>query len=164
MVIHILYQWKVDYSSIESRTQIVNEMIKSLQEIEAILDQIIGITNNQGTILLSEHQDNQEENKSIDLIDTMIQYKSELMNELEKREVLFQSQYNSAKSQLENSALLVTIKKMVTDILRKKEEIVEQEKRNLLILQSNVRKHEVTKLPKQPQAAIEAYKKTQQKT
>lgn len=113
----------------------MERLFDSLRAVRELLEQIHTITENQTTVLLGGSED------SLDMLEAMFEYKSNLMSELEEVETTFQGNYQRMKMQLEGRTELITLKKEVGNILELKEEIVVMEQSNLLIMQDRTKKH-----------------------
>ena len=136
---------------------------KLLGELEAIyktLEQIEGITQNQTTILLKPKADLQEEQDSLALIEGMVDYKDILIKELTAKEADFDKHYADYKGKITESSWIRRFQAQIQLILDKKEAITEQEKKNVMLLQTiRSERTKTEKLPINPKAVSNAYKK-----
>lgn len=136
-----------------------------LNHIHELLDQILGISNNQTAILLNEKKSLSEENENLDLLEAMVEIKGQLINELQREEELFQERYNELREELLSSAELIRVKELVDNILKKKARIVQEEQNNVLLMQTKERRaKEVLPIPKPAIQVVQAYQKQQTKT
>lgn len=145
----------------------MQQLFDYLKKIHELLEQICTITDNQTTVLLAPLEANDgedDEDVSLDMISQMADYKDELTEELIAAEVAFQNAYNNYKDLAASSNQVAELKQMVGEILKRKEDIVEHEQSNLLLLQNRSKRTiERVKLPQKPEEAISAYKKQQKK-
>lgn len=134
-----------------------------LKQIEELLDQIETMTHNQTTILL--HQLDNEEEEALSMIEEIITYKDDVIQELTQVEGLFQENYQKNKEVLLQSPSMKEIKERVAAILETKERIEKQEQSNLRLLINKTRtKVEKIEIKPTAQCAINAYKKNQSLT
>lgn len=132
-----------------------------LEEIYTLLDQIYGITLNQATILLQPKNSNEESNEAIDLLNEMVEYKEELIINVTKKEQQFEEAYNPYRGKITAEQEVEEIKILVNKIMNKKQEIVEKEKSNVLIMQNLGKKqNQVTHISPTPDKVVNAYKRT----
>lgn len=136
-----------------------------LSKIEELLNQIDSITQNQTTILIASRTNLQEEDDAIDLMNQMVDYKDEIMNELETVEKCFQETYAKEKRNLTNQAIIDELQSRVGGVLKKKQLIMEHEQNNLVIMQQSIRARQEP-LEIKPNAGVvaNAYKKHQAKS
>lgn len=137
-------------------------LFRQLDKIDELLEQISIITFNQTTVLMQPNTDEEEKMK---LLETMVDYKEEIINELEKVEDQFNSEYTKKREQIcSNKEVVVKFKERVQKILDKKQAIQEMEEKNVRTLceRSSV-KLEPVKILKNPNEAVAAYKKQQTK-
>lgn len=140
----------------------MDELLNYLHKIQDLLNQISTITDNQTTILLNPIDKTEQETKSLDMLEEMADYKDEYTKELIACEELFQNLYNQEKDTIKDSKDIVKLKEMVTRILEIKQEIVEHEQSNLLLLQSHSKKKaERLHIPQSAKEVAKAYKKHQ---
>jgi ATP-dependent 26S proteasome regulatory subunit len=144
----------------------MSELFEYLRRIHELLEQIYTITDNQTTILLSPMNDSEEEeNNALDMIAQMADYKDEATKELIEAENMFQKEYDANKHLVQEAEDISELKELVTEILKRKEAIIEHEQSNLLILQARSKKKlERVHLPQNPIEASNAYKKQQKRT
>ena len=139
----------------------MEELFNQLKEIEDILEQISTITANQTTVLL---QTTNETLGEIDILETMVGYKEELINQLETVEKSFDANYKEKREQVKSKEYVLEFKKRVANILDKKQQIQDMEQNNVRIMQSKVsRKIEKMEIAKKPNQVLAAYKKQQQR-
>ncbi|WP_069998860.1 hypothetical protein [Cellulosilyticum sp. I15G10I2] len=143
----------------------MEELVGYLSQIQALLEQVYTITDNQTTILLAPMDTKEEESNALDMIAQMADYKDELTEELNKLELAFQQKYDELKEVVKYEADLHELKRLVAAILEAKQAIIEHEQSNLLLLQTHSKKKlERVQLPQNPKEAANAYKKQQGKT
>lgn len=143
----------------------MTELFNHLTQIEDLLEQIDGITQNQGAVLLVSRKNLDEENNAIDLLEQMVEVKEVLMDELSAIEMRFQELYAKEKEHLKGKETIDALQSRVGAILKKKELIVERERNNLLIMKSQSKSKEAP-LEVKPSLAtvVSAYKKYQTKS
>ena len=143
----------------------MKNVFEALRKIQELLNQINNITVNQATILLEHLTYSNEDEQCINMIQEMVNYKDEVITELERVEQQFQQIYAAEKEELINNGQIKNVKKCVEEILNLKEDIVQREKENMRIMLMKSQKAEkVTKLPISHEQVIAAYKKQQSKT
>ncbi len=136
-----------------------------LEEIYVLLDQIYGITLNQTTILLQPKESSEERNESIDLLNEMVEYKEEIITNVTKKEEEFQDKYAPYRGKITSPKEVEEIKLMVNRIMDKKQEIVEKEKNNMIIMQNlGAKKNKVTHISPTADKVVNAYKKVVKET
>ena len=134
-----------------------------LKQIEGLLKQIETMTYNQATILLQQLENKEDE--ALRMIEEIVTYKDEVIQELICIEDLFQESYEKNKEALFKSGAMKEIKQRVAGILDAKERIKKQEQSNLRLLASRgSRRVEKVEIKPNPQRAINAYKKNQSLT
>ena len=143
----------------------MDELIKMLEQIYALLEQISAITTNQTTILLQFREMAQEENVILDMIENMVGYKDELITEVVNREQIFNNEYEHYRGKITESYYVKIFKVWVDKIMVMKNSIVEDERNNVLVMQNlgGVKKKQV-EIPKTPNAVVEVYKSYQFKS
>ncbi len=114
----------------------MNILKKLLEEIYALLDQMDGITLNQATILLQPRKSNEDNNEAIDLLNQMVEYKDELIASVARKEEEFERAYEPYRGKIKSKSEIEDIKILVDRIMNKKQEIVEKEKNNMLIMKN----------------------------
>lgn len=130
----------------------MEELLKMLEEIYKVLEQIQGITVNQTTILLQvDHMS--EEAEGLEMLESMVAYKEEMINEVSQKEELFNSTYEEFRGKITDKAWVERFKKQVEKILRMKEKIVNAEQNNILLMQGFGKKSK-------EQISIQANRKT----
>ena len=138
----------------------MNTILTYLNQIESLLEQIENMTQNQTTILL--HQLGSEEGKALNVIEEIVGYKDEVIQELTQVEVLFQESYQSHREALIQSTLIKEVKERVARILETKERITKQEQNNLRLLTSKISSRpEKVEIKPSAQCVANAYKKNQ---
>ena len=136
-----------------------------LEEIYTLLDQIHGITLNQTTILLQPKENNEESNEAIDLLNEMVEYKDELIVNVTQKEEEFENAYTPYRGKITSPEQVEEIKIWVNRIMDKKQEIVEKEKNNMIIMQNlGKKKNKVTHISASPDKVVNAYKRTAKDT
>lgn len=137
-------------------------LFNQLDKIDELLEQISVMTFNQATVLI---QPNTDEEEKMNLLETMVNYKEEIINELEKVEGQFNNEYSKKREQIcSNKDVIVKFKERVQKILDKKQSIQEMEENNVRTLcERNSVKLEPVKISKNPNDAVAAYKKQQTK-
>lgn len=138
----------------------MESLFNELKEIEDILEQISTITANQTTVLLQTTNEELEEEMS--LLETMVDYKEELINKLELVEKSFDMNYKKKREQAASKEYALKFKDCVAKILNKKQEIQDMEQNNVRIMQSRKsRKVEKVEIAKKPNEVAAAYRKQQ---
>ena len=136
-------------------------LLSLLEEIYALLEQIHTITTNQTTILLQPKETNEEENIAIDLIDSMVEYKDEIIKLVTDKEKEFEDAYSPLRGKITQEDDVIMIKEAVNKVMNKKQEIVESEKNNMRIMQNlGKKKEKVTHISPTANKVVTAYKKT----
>ena len=136
-------------------------LLSLLEEIYALLEQIHTITTNQTTILLQPKETNEEENIAIDLIDSMVEYKDEIIKLVTDKEKEFEDAYSPLRGKITQEDDVIMIKEAVNKVMNKKQDIVESEKDNMLIMQNlGKKKAKVTHISATANKVVTAYKKT----
>ena len=139
----------------------MEELFGQLTKIEELLEHSSTITTNQTTVLLQSLDESEE----LELIETMVGYKDELIGELENVEKQFDKAYAENKAQVTSKAYIAQFKKRVAAILEKKQSIQEAEKNNVAIMRVRASKSkEQIKIPKAAEVVAAAYKKQQTKS
>lgn len=143
----------------------MDELLNMLRQIYALLEQISTITTNQTTILLQSRVTMDEDNEALDMIESMISYKDELIVELTSREQIFDKAYETYKGKITEPHYVELFKSWVERIMTMKTAIVEAERKNVLVMQSFAKmKDKQMSIPKAPDAVTAAYKKQQART
>lgn len=141
----------------------MNTILTYLDQIESLLEQIENMTQNQTTILL--HQLGNEADESLTIIEEIVGYKDEVIQELTRIEALFQESYKNNKEALLESTLIKEIKERVARILEIKERITKQEQNNLRLLSSKVSSRpEKVEIKPSAQCVANAYKQSQNRS
>lgn len=134
----------------------MEEMLVALDTVKDMLEQILGITQNQLTVLL----EGQHSEECLDIVEQMAQLKGELTMEMEQAEACFQQLYSVHKSQIVGAEVVSFFQSKIGVVLSLKDEIIAAEQKNVLLLQELLRKYvERVELPKNPKHVAEAYQK-----
>ena len=140
----------------------MDELIKMLEQIYSLLEQISAITTNQTTILLQSKRTIDEDNNALDMIEDMVGYKDELIVELTIKEQIFDKAYEKYKGKITEPHYVKLFKSWVERIMTMKTSIIEAERNNVLVMQSFAKmKEKQMSIPKAPDAVAAAYKKQQ---
>ncbi|ADZ85251.1 hypothetical protein [Cellulosilyticum lentocellum] len=143
----------------------MESLFKSLDTIIEFLNQIKTLTDNQATVLLSNTSTVEEENNMLDLLEQMADYKEELTINLKKEEEIFQRLYDKSKSNLREQKEIERLQERVGYLLKLQNLIVEEEQKNLLLMQSRSKQRiDKVTLPINNSKVAEAYRKQQTKT
>lgn len=143
----------------------MESLFKSLDTIIEFLNQIKTLTDNQATVLLSNTSTVEEENNMLDLLEQMADYKEELTINLKKEEEIFQQLYDKNKSNLREQKEIERLQERVGYLLKLQNLIVEEEQKNLLLMQSRSKQRiDKVTLPINNSKVAEAYRKQQTKT
>lgn len=143
----------------------MQELLAMLNEIYALLEQISTITTNQTTILLQSREDADKDNDALDMIESMVGYKEDLITELTQKEQVFDKAYEPYKGKIKDAEYIKRFKEQVERIMSMKAAIVEAERNNVLVMQSFAKmKEKQMSIPKAPDAVAAAYKKQQVRT
>ena len=140
----------------------MEELFKMLGDIYDLLEQINAITTNQTTVLLQSSTTIEEKNNALDLLEDMVNYKEEFMNQLLSKEECFDNAYSKYKGKITDPTYVKMFKEWVERIMAKKQEIVEAEKNNVVVMQ-NISKKTIERvaIPKDAKEVTMAYKKQQ---
>ena len=131
-----------------------------LEGIYKVLEQIQGITVNQTTILLQTNYLS-EEAEGLEILESMVAYKEEMINEVSQKEELFNSAYTEFRGKITDKAWVKAFKSQVEKILEIKKKIVEVEQNNILIMQSIDQKNKKPlDIKKSMDVAVAAYQKS----
>lgn len=143
----------------------MQNLLQMLEEIYKLLEQVSTITTNQTTILLQSREDTEKANEALDMIESMVDYKEELITELINKEQIFDKAYESFKGKINDHEYIKLFKSWVGRIMNMKTAIVEAERSNVLVMQSFAKmKEKQMSIPKAPDVVAAAYKKQQVKT
>lgn len=143
----------------------MQQLLKQLDYIYELLEQIETITTNQTTVLLQSNEEDSSEVEAVEFLESMFNYKEEIINELEKAEAIFQESYEPYRGKITDKAFIEMIQSKIASIMAKKKTISDAELNNLLVMQAYTKKR--TKqfvIPRQAKDVTEAYKKYQPKT
>lgn len=140
----------------------MENLLKQLDHIYELLEQIEALTTNQTTVLLQEKIDFDAEIGDLDILNDMADYKEAMIDELIKIEDAFQESYSPYKGKITDKKIIAEMKERIKRIMKKKQAITDAEQNNLLIMQSYAnRKDKQTIIPKQASEVAAAYKKQQ---
>ena len=129
-------------------------LFEALEAIEDLLEQIQTITQNQMTILL----DSAYMGDGLDMIEQMATFKEGLTTQVETTEATFQALYSKHKVDITEAIDKKRLKDSVDHIMRLKAYIIEQEQKNVFILQDLLRRmQEPIELPKNAKQVAKAY-------
>lgn len=143
----------------------MKDLLQMLEAIYKLLEQVSTITTNQTTILLQSREDTEEANEALDMIESMVDFKEELITELTNKEQIFDKTYERYQGKINDPEYIKLFKSWVEKIMAMKTAIVEAERNNVLVIQSFARmKEKQMSIPKAPDAVAAAYKKQQVKT
>lgn len=143
----------------------MEELVRQLEEIYTLLEQINSITTNQTTILLQTRESRQEVNEVLDMLESMLNYKDELITLVEAKEQSFEEEYAKYKGKITNARYINLFKEWVERILTTKQTIVEAEQNNVIIMKSLSKTHaSKVSIPKKPNEVVAAYQKQKTKT
>jgi hypothetical protein len=144
----------------------MEKLFEYLNHIQRLLDQIFTITDNQTTILLTlTGVESEAENEVLDMIAQMADYKEELTKELGIAEEAFQAYYEAHRELVAGEKHVRDMQNLVKGVLDGKQAVIEQEQKNLLLLQAHSKKKlERVQVPQNPGHAASAYRKQQKKT
>ena len=131
-------------------------LLEQINQVIDILEQIKSITLNQQTIILQTDTKLDEMN----MLEEMATYKNTLMLTVEEMEQNFEQNFNRYKGQISQHEKMSLLKEKVAYVIALKEEIVLGEKKNLLMLQDQLKKKiDKVELPKNAQKVANAYQK-----
>lgn len=135
------------------------DLIMRLDEIVEVLEQINGITTNQTTIMLEGLTNKADEEQMEEVLEEMGENKKKLIDQVDKMENDFEEAYNLVKATITNKEDIEQLKSKVSKILEIKKAILDNEKSNMIIMQSKMRQEsKVVTIPKDPRKVIETYK------
>lgn len=141
----------------------MEELLEQLNHIYELLEQIEALTTNQTTVLLQEKIDFDSENQDLDILNSMADYKEQMIDELSKREEEFQNTYAPYRGKLTDKEMIQAMQACIKRIMKKKQDIMDAEQNNLMIMQSYSNRKETMLIPKKASEAVAAYKKQQLK-
>lgn len=134
-------------------------LLEKLSVIIEKLEQVNGITMNQYTVLLNSISSKEDEEEIDKVIHEMATYKEELISEVEQDEMEFEQEYYLVREKIINQEEINQLKKRVSQVIQLKEEIMENEKANMMLVQSRLRqKNKAIAIPKDPKKIVEIYK------
>lgn len=143
----------------------MDALLNMLDEIYKVLEQIHAITMNQTTVLLESSRSLEEENEALDIIDSMVEYKDELINEVNEKEAVFDKSYEKYRGKIKDKVYVEAFKEHVGRILTMKQSIVDAERNNILVMQNIAKKREKPMdIKRTAGEAVAAYKKQQIKS
>lgn len=141
------------------------DLMISLDKIIELIEQVNGITINQGTIILGDSFSEENQQQLDQVLEEMVKNKEVLIEEIERIEVEFEKEYNLRRANLTNKAYVDQLKQKVAKVLEIKKNILENEKNNMLMMQSKIRQqNKIIEIPKDPKKVIETYKSNSGKT
>ena len=134
-------------------------LLEKLSGIIGKLEQVNGITMNQYTVLL-ESISSKEDGERIDkVIREMASYKEELINQVEQDEIEFEKEYYLVREKIIDQDEINQLKNRVSQVIQLKEKIMENEKANMMLVQSRLRqKNKAITIPKDSKKIVEIYK------
>ena len=134
-------------------------LLEKLSGIIGKLEQVNGITMNQYTVLL-ESISSKEDGERIDkVIREMASYKEELINQVEQDEIEFENEYYLVREKIIDQDEINQLKNRVSQVIQLKEKIMENEKANMMLVQSRLRqKNKAITIPKDSKKIVEIYK------
>lgn len=133
----------------------MDEMLDKLDQIQEMLEQILVITQNQMTVLIG----GRDTDEGLDMVEQMATLKGELTTEMEQVEARFQQLYSIHKESIVGS-VVSKFQVKIGSVLKLKDEIIEAEQKNVLLLQESLRRYvQRVELPKDPKLVAEAYMK-----
>ncbi len=143
----------------------MEKLFEYLGQIQNLLDQILTITDNQTTILLSlTGSEEEDEDQALDMMAQMADYKDEITKTLSSIEEDFQACYEASKGLIKEADHVRAVQGLVKAILDSKQAIVDQEQRNLLLLQAHSKKKiERVHVSHNASHVSDVYKKQQKK-
>lgn len=138
----------------------MEKLLEQLKVIKELMRQISGITSNQATVLLQQMTDEEADENSFFFIENMAACKEELMNKLEVVEEEFNIAYTNYKDHLKDKQEVELLKSHIKEVLRLKQEILDGEKSNFMLMQRQIRAiKKVETIHKSPMQVVDAYKK-----
>lgn len=137
-------------------------LLEELDSILGILEQIDAITTNQTTVLLDETSEKREQEEELKILEQMVEYKEELIKEVEQAEDRFNKLYQDFRSEINNEEYIHLFKEKVNQILKMKNMIMKNEETNVIIMQSRVsRSRQVMSIPKSSKRVADLYKNSE---
>lgn len=134
-------------------------LLEKLSGIIEKLEQVNGITMNQYTVLLESISSKEDEERIDKVIGEMATYKEELINEVEQDEIEFEKAYYLVREKIIDQDEINQLKNRVSQVIQLKEKIMENEKANMMLVQSRLRqKNKAITIPKDPKKIVEIYK------
>lgn len=134
-------------------------LLEKLSGIIEKLEQVNGITMNQYTVLLESISSKEDEEGIDKVIGEMATYKEELINEVEQDEIEFEKAYYLVRKKIIDQDEINQLKNRVSQVIQLKEKIMENEKVNMMLVQSRLRqKNKAITIPKDPKKIVEIYK------
>lgn len=139
-------------------------LLEELDSILEILEQIDAITTNQTTVLLDETSEKREQEEELKILEQMVEYKEELIKEVEQAEDRFNKLYQDFRSKINDEEYIRLFKEKVNQILKMKNMIMKDEETNVMIMQSRAsQSRQVMSIPKSPKRVVDLYKNTEAK-
>ncbi|MGL4346186.1 MAG: hypothetical protein ACRCTE_13390 [Cellulosilyticaceae bacterium] len=134
----------------------MEEMLVQLEKVKDMLEQILGITQNQMTVLI----EGQHSEEGLELVEQMALLKGELTTEMEEAEACFQQLYQVNRGLVQGDKVVALFQSKISEVFLLKDQIIAAEQKNVLLLQETLRKYvERVELPKDPKRVTEAYQK-----
>lgn len=134
----------------------MEQMLVELERVKELLEQILGITQNQTTVLL----EGQHSEMCLDMVEEMAQLKGDLTTQMEQSEMHFQQLYSMHKAQIVGTQVVNCFQEKIGRVLGLKDEIIAAEQKNVLLLQECLRKYvERVEIPKHPHQVAQAYQR-----
>ena len=134
-------------------------LLAKLDKISELLEQINSITSNQTTVLLEKDVEYEDDNSIIAVLEEMYNYKEQLIGDVERAEADFEKVYEPYRGKITDDSFAQLIKEKVKAILDLKQLIVDNEKTNMMIMQSRGKQLKQTMaIPNNPKKVSEQYK------
>ena len=138
----------------------MDDLLRRLECILELIKQIQAITSNQTVVLLSETTEYIEDQSAVELLEGMVEYKEQLIQEVEYEEEQFNHEYEKYRGRMTDEKHMSLLKNKVSQILYLKNVIIENERSNLLImLNKNRQIDSMMSIQKSPDKVIALYKK-----
>ncbi len=134
-------------------------LLAKLDKINELLEQINSITSNQTTVLLEKKLECEDKNSIIEVLEGMYNYKEQLIGDVESAEADFEKVYEPYRGKITDDSFIRLFKEKVKAILDLKQIIVENEKRNMMLMQSRGKQLKQTvAIPNNPKEVSDRYK------
>lgn len=142
----------------------MEELMKRLEKIYEILEQISTITANQTTVILESNDYNEESEGILETLETMMSYKEKLIDSLVQEEEAFDTAYEPYRGMIKKKEDIQQFKQWVSRILTVKNIITETEQNNVVLLQKREKvRTDKMQIPKAAHTVVAAYQKYQVK-